>query len=395
MNANLAQYCLIRDGVIFLNHGSYGACPRPVFEQYQRWQLTLEQQPVEFVGRKFLDYLLVARTALAAELGTAPDNIVDVLNATEGLNIVIQSLDLKPGDEVLMSDHEYGALEKTWTYVARRTGARIVVAPIPLPLTSEAEFTSAILAGVTDRTKVLFLSHITSPTALRFPIESAVAFARQRGIYTVIDGAHTPGHIPVDLDRLGADFYSGNCHKWLMTPKGSGFLYVRPELQRLINPLVISHGWTEDAAQPGARGAYGGTPFLDGLQMRGTRDPAAWLSVPAALKFREEHDWQSVAGWCQSLARETARRLVAVTGFPLLAGDAFCAPQMVAIQVPDTDPEVLKNYLLDRHTIEVPVFNWDGRSILRFSVQYYNTEAHMDALVDAVASYLREQRKAS
>jgi isopenicillin-N epimerase len=180
-----------------------------------------------------------------------------------------------------------------------------------------------------------------------------------------------------------------------MTPKGSGFLYVRPELQRLINPLVISHGWTEDAAQPGARGAYGGTPFLDGLQMRGTRDPSAWLSVPAALKFREEHDWPSVAGWCQSLARETARRLVAVTGFPLLAADAFLAPQMVAIQLPDTDPEVLKSYLLDRHTIEVPVFNWDGRSILRFSVQYYNTEAHMNALVDAVASYLREQRKAS
>lgn len=395
MNSNLAKYRLIRDGVVFLNHGSYGACPRPVFEAYQQWQLTLEQQPVEFIGRRFMDYLQVSRTALAAELGTDPDNIVDVLNATEGLNIVIQSLDLKPGDEVLMSDHEYGALEKTWTYVARRTGARIVVAPISLPLTSEAEFTNAILAGIGDRTKVLFLSHITSPTALRFPIEQAVAYARQRGIYTVIDGAHTPGHIPVNLDRLGADFYSGNCHKWLMTPKGSGFLYVRPALQTLINPLVISHGWTEDAHEPDATGGYGGTPFLDGLQMRGTRDPAAWLSVPAALAFRDEHDWPTVADWCRSLARETAQRLVAVTGFPLLGADAFLAPQMIAIQVPDTDPEVLKSYLLDRHAIEVPVFNWGGRSILRFSVQYYNTEAHMDALVAAVASYLREQRKAS
>jgi isopenicillin-N epimerase len=175
LNTDLAQYCLIRDGVIFLNHGSYGACPRPVFEQYQRWQLALEQQPVEFIGRKFLDYLLAARTALAAELGTDPDNIVDVLNATEGLNIVIQSLDLKPGDEVLMSDHEYGALEKTWTYVARRTGARIVVAPIPLPLTHEAEFTSRRPCAFPSRTPWRLRASAASIPSSMAPIRRVIS----------------------------------------------------------------------------------------------------------------------------------------------------------------------------------------------------------------------------
>ena len=391
MTGNLSKFSLIRDGVIFLNHGSYGACPRPVFEAYQRWQLALERQPVEFFGRQLMDHLRSSREALAREMGTHPDNIVDVTNATEGLNIVAQSLDLKPGDEVLMSDHEYGALEKTWNYVARRTGAVVKVARVPLPLVSEASFTDAILAEITEKTRVLFLSHITSPTALLFPIGQVVAHARARGIYTVIDGAHVPGHIPVSLDQLGADFYSGNCHKWLMTPKGSAFLYVRPELQRLINPLVISHGWTANSKRPEVRGANGNSAFLEELQMRGTRDPAAWLSVPDALRFRSENNWDTVAAWCRDMAREAAVRLAEATGKPLLSSSEFCAPQMVAIETPDVDADVLKAYLLDEHSIELPTFKWNDRSILRFSVQYYNSEEHLDALVRAVDRFFKKR----
>ena len=311
MPTNLSQQFLLDPDVVFLNHGSFGACPRPVFEDYQRWQLKLERQPVAFLDsrRELAKNLRVAREALAAELHTDAENVAQVSNATTGLNIVIQSLDLKPGDEILTTNHEYNALEKTWTYVARKTGAKIVVAEIKLPLTSAAAFNDALVANMTERTRVLFLSHITSATALVFPIEAPIAEARRRGIFSVIDGAHAPGHIPLDLEALGADFYAGNCHKWLMSPKGSAFVYARPEHQRMIDPLVISHGWTADNKEAGVRGPFGASVFVDEIEMQGTRDPAPWLAVPAALAFRREHDWAKVSADCNRLAQDTAARL--------------------------------------------------------------------------------------
>jgi len=389
VSTNLARQFLLRDDVVFLNHGSFGACPRPVFETYQRWQLELERQPVAFLGRDLSERMRAPRVALSAFLGTQPDNLVGLVNATEGLNIVAQSLDLKPGDEILTTDHEYSALEKTWAYVCRRTGAKVVTVKVPMPLVSEAAFTEAITAGFTDRTRVLFLSHITSPTALVFPIERPIAEARKRGIFTVIDGAHTPGHLPLNLDAMGVDFYAGNCHKWLMTPKGSAFLYVRPELQGLINPLVISHGWTAGSKEPGAKGAFGNSPFIDELEMQGTRDPAAWLTVPAALDFRREHGWDMVAADCRALAQETAQRLSERTGLAALSSPEFCAPQMVAMPVPHIeDPADFHRQLLDRYSIEIPVFNWQDHSIVRLSVQGYNSRAQMDVLIDALTTML-------
>lgn len=388
MSSNLARQFLLRDDVVFLNHGSFGACPRPVFERYQAWQLELERQPVAFLGRDLGERMRAPRVALSAFLGTGPDNIVGLVNATEGLNIVAQSLDLKPGDEILTTDHEYAALEKTWAYMARRTGAKIVTIRVPMPLVSEEAFTEAVVAGMTDRTRVLFLSHITSPTALVFPIARPIAEARKRGIYSVIDGAHTPGQLPLDLDALDVDFYSGNCHKWLMTPKGSAFLYVRPELQGMINPLVISHGWTADSKQPGSRGAFGNSPFIDELEMQGTRDPAAWLTVPAALDFRTEHDWTSVAADCRLLAQETALRLSELTGLAPLSSPEFCAPQMVAMPVPETDMLELGKTLLARYGIEIPSFKWQDHCIIRLSVQGYNSKPQMDILINAVTELL-------
>lgn len=387
---NLDAFFLLRPDVTFLNHGSFGACPRPVFEEYQRWQLQLESQPVAFLdpARGLSGWMRNARVAMAASLGTSADNIVGLTNATYALNIVAQSLDLKPGDEILTTDHEYAALEKTWAYVCRNTGAVIKTVAVPLPLTDEAQFTGAILAGFTDKTRVLFLSHITSATALVFPIERAVAEARKRGIYTVIDGAHTPGHIPLNLDALDADFYAGNCHKWIMAPKGSAFLHVRPALQAMINPLVISHGWTEDAKLPGTKGVFGNTPFIDGLEMQGTRDPSAWLTVPAALQFRADHDWDKVAKACQRLAQDTAARVRAFTGLPALSTATFCAPQMVSMPVPRCDPAQLKTRLYDDYQIEIPCFDWQDHTIVRVSVQGYNTETQMDHLVTALTEIL-------
>ncbi len=391
MSSNLAQQFLLDPDVVFLNHGSFGACPRPVFEDYQRWQLKLERQPVEFLDsrRGLKANLQAAREALAAELHTAPDNIAQVSNATTGLNIVIQSLQLKPGDEILTTNHEYNALEKTWVYVARKTGAKIVVRDVALPLTSAEQFHDAVAAGFTERTRVLFLSHITSPTALLFPIESLVAEARRRGVFSVIDGAHTPGHIPLDLEAIGADFYSGNCHKWLMSPKGSAFVYARPEWQSMIDPLVISHGWTADNKEPGVRGPFGNSAFVDEIEMQGTRDPSAWLAVPAALKFRQENDWWGVSAECTRLARETAERLRELTGLPALSSPEFCAPQMIAMPIPPCDPQAIHDALISKYGIEIPVFEWQGRHIVRLSCQGYNTGAHMDVLIGALSELLQ------
>jgi isopenicillin-N epimerase len=388
LSENLARQFLLREDVVFLNHGSFGACPRPVFEAYQNWQLELERQPVEFLGRAITEHMRSARTALAAELGTMAENIVGLTNATMGLNIVAQSLELQPGDQILTTDHEYSALEKTWAYVARRTGAEIVVVSVPMPLMTEAQFTDTIIAGMTDRTRVLFLSHITSPTALLFPIERAIAEARRRGIWSVIDGAHTPGHIPLQLDALGADFYSGNCHKWMMAPKGSAFLHARPEVQGLLNPLVISHGWTAQSKEPGVKGAFGNSPFVDEIEVQGTRDPAPWLTVSAALNYRRDNDWPAIQAHCQALAQDTARRLGELTGLPPLSAPQFCAPQMVAIPLPECDTDQLKLDLIDKFNIEIPVFKWQDRCIARLSVQGYNSKGQMDLLLTALQSLL-------
>jgi len=387
MAIGLKEPFLLDPEVVFLNHGSFGACPKPVFSRYQAWQLRLERQPVAFLDpdRGYAAWMADTRAALAALTGAQPDDIAGFANATSALNAVIRSLPLKPGDEIMTTDHEYAALEKTWAFVTARTGARVVVAEVPMPLDDAETFTAALTARMTDRTRVLFLSHITSPTALRFPIEQAVAEAKARGIWTVIDGAHTPGHIPLDLEALGADFYAGNCHKWLLTPKGAGFLHARPEHQAMLNPLVISHGWMPDRTAPGP---FGGTAFIDSMEFQGTRDPSAWLSVPEAIAFREDHDWPAIAASCSALAQETADRLVARTGLTPLSSPDFRAPQMVSMPVPSCDPMWLKNQLYDRYRIEIPVMNWKEHTIVRLSVQCYNTPNEMEILLDALAEIL-------
>lgn len=383
----LAAQFLLDPAVTFLNHGSFGACPRPVFAAYQEWQLRLERQPVAFLDslRGYAAFLRTAREALAAEVGAEADDLVGVMNATVGLNIAIQSLPLEPGDEVLTTDHEYGALDKTWDFVCARSGATIRRATVPMPHFSAAAFTDALRASITDRTRVLFLSHITSPTALLFPIGAIVAEARARGILTVIDGAHVPGHLPLDLAALDADVYSGNCHKWLMAPKGSAFLHVRRDLQPLIDPLVISHGWSADQVEPGP---FGNTAFVDRLEMQGTRDPSAFLAVPDAIAFRAAHGWDDVAARCRDLAQETAARVAALTGLAPLSSPELCAPQMVAMPVPRTDPLALQRALMAEAGIEIPCFDWQDHTIVRLSVQGYNTPADMDLLVRTLGSVL-------
>ena len=376
-NERLRDLFLLRPGAIFLNHGSFGACPRPVFEAYQSWQLELERQPVEFLGRRFTDLMRQARESLAAFVGADADELVYVPNATTGLNIVARSLPLREGDEVLATDHEYGALDRTWRFICRKRGARYVRQPVPLPVESAEQIVQAIWAGVTPRTRVLFVSHITSPTAIIFPAAELVRRAREAGLITVVDGAHAPGQIPLDLYALGADFYSGNCHKWMMSAKGSAFLYARREVQHLVEPLVVSWGWESDKPGP--------SRFVDEQEWQGTRDIAAYLSVPAAIQFMAEHDWPRVQRECHELVRYARERAAELTGLlPVTPDSPDWFAQMAALPIPPCDLDALKRRLDDEFHIEVPTVEWNGKHFLRISIQGYNTQADVDALVDAL-----------
>ena len=334
---------LLDPDVVFLNHGSYGACPVPVFERYQELQLELERNPVEFLARRFDELTTEARAALAAFVGARADDLVFVPNATAGLNAVIRSLRLAPGDEVLTTRHEYGAVTRTWEFA----GATLVYAE-----------PDELAAALGPRTKTVSVSHITSPTALVLPVGEICAAAREVGVLSVVDGAHAPGQLPLDLARLGADIYAGNCHKWLSAPKGAGFLWARPEHQDWIDPLVVSWGYDEGFAR------------RHGWQ--GTRDPAAALAVPAAIAAHKSFDLER----CRRLAASFHDRLPPVGPRP--------APQMWASEVDTNDPEGLQRRLFDEHRIEVVVREWEGRSLLRVSIAPYNDEADVERLLEAL-----------
>lgn len=387
--SELRELFLLRPDVVFLNHGSFGACPRPVFEAYQQWQLELERQPVEFLGRRFGGLLREAREALAAVVGARADDLVYVPNATTGLNAVARSLRLAPGDEVLTTNHEYGALDRTWRFVCARRGATYVNRPLPLPISSADEVIEQLWAGVTERTRVLFLSHITSPTALILPVQELVRRARAVGIITIVDGAHVPGQIPLDLEALGADFYAGNCHKWLNSPKGSAFLYARKEVQPLVEPLVVSWGWQPESSTLLSLDSNGSSPFVLQHEWQGTRDIAAYLSVPAAIEFEAVHDWPRVRQECHELARYARQALGELTGLEQICPDSpEWYAQMATIPLPSCDAEELKRRLYDEYRVEVPIIEWNSRQFIRVSVQGYNTREDVEALVEALAALL-------
>ncbi|MCC6628704.1 MAG: aminotransferase class V-fold PLP-dependent enzyme [Chloroflexi bacterium] len=375
---------LLEPGLHFLNHGSFGAVPRPVFDEYQRLQREVEAQPVRFIGREADDRLAEARGVLATYLHCPADDLLFVPNTTAGLNMVIRGLSLQPGDEILGTDHEYGALDATWNYVCERTGARYLRHPIPVPVETSDTIVDAFWAGVTPRTRVIFLSHITSPTALTLPVAAICRRARQAGILTIIDGAHVPGHLPLDLAALDADAYAGNCHKWLCAPRGSAFLWVRPGLQPSVAPMTVSHGW-----RPGAS-------YQECHTWQGTRDLCAFLTVPAAIAFQRDHDWDAARARCHELARQARRRVADLTGLPPLSPDSTAwFGQMVTLPLPPVDLGRLKQRLYDEHQVEAPIINWGGRHAIRLSFQGYNDAADLDAAVQGLAALLPQLRAES
>jgi isopenicillin-N epimerase len=288
----------------FLNHGSYGATPRAVLEAQQTWRLQLEHEPVRFMVERLEPALDAARATLGRFVGAAPDDLAFITNATTGVNTVLRSLRFEPGDELLTTDHEYNAVRNALDYVAAQWDARVVVATVPFPIASPAEAVAAVLAAVTPRTRLAVLDHVTSATGLLLPVAELVAGLTERGVDTLIDGAHAPGMVELEVARLGATYYTGNLHKWACAPKGSAFLWVRPDRQPGIRPLVISHGANSLRQDR--------SPFRLEFDWLGTADPSAWLAVPAAIDFGAsliDGGWPALRARNRALALE-ARGLV-------------------------------------------------------------------------------------
>jgi isopenicillin-N epimerase len=355
---------LLDPDVVYLNHGGYGACPVAVFDEYQRWQRELEREPTDFLARRLGTWFwgetgssLIddARASLASFLGARSQDLVFVPNATSGLNAVIRSLRIRPEEEILTTKHEYGAIVRTLSFIR----ANVVLCE-----------PDEIVSQIGLRTRAVLMSHITSPTALRLPVEEVCEAARNAGVFSIVDGAHAPGQIPLDVDAVGADVYAGNCHKWLCAPKGSGFLWARPEHQGWIEPLVISWGYHEEA------------DFGERHGWQGTNDPAAYLTVPKAIEVHEAFDLAaSLALADHAEARLRTLKLERLPGEPSLLMRAVQLPRRV-------DPQKLWRRLYEEHRVEVPVYDWWERPLLRVSIGPYNDEEDVEHLVTTLATLL-------
>jgi isopenicillin-N epimerase len=360
--------------VVFLNHGSFGAAPRRVLDYQAEIRRRLELNPVGFLKRELPDLMEEARACLGDYLGAEQAGLGLLPNATTGINAVARSLRLEPGDEIVLTDHEYGAMRLLWDEVAARSGARVVVVVQPVPYEDSLDVVEAFAAALTDRTRVVFFSHVTSLSAIVLPAAELCALAREAGAVSVVDGAHAPGQLDLDLDAIGADCYAGNAHKWLCAPKGSAFLYAGEAAREWVGADIVSWGWSWDGAEA----------FRGRFSWRGTSDPSALLSIPEAIRFQQEHDWPEVRRRCRALAEETAGRLVAEAGAVELASRPLQAPQMVSVSLADTDPDELERMLWERHRIELPVDRLNDLVVARLSVQAYTTAADCDALVSAI-----------
>lgn len=360
-----------------MNHGSFGACPKPIFEDYQKWQLALERDSVQFFVHDGSIQLQKSKAALAEYVNCDPDDMVMTMNPSYSINIIAKSLNLNPGDEVLATNHEYGALDSTWNYYCKKSQAKYVRQEIPIPLTSKEEFIEEFWKGYTKNTKAIFISHITSTTAIIFPVKEICERAKELGLITIVDGAHVPAHIPLDLTELKADIYTGACHKWMLTPKGCSFLYASREIQDQFDPLLIS--WGFEAETPGK------SKFLDYHQLQGTRDYSAFLTIPAALKYLKENDWESVSAKCKQDILTNYQPLCDIFGTnPIVPITSEFLGQICSIPVPINDPLELKNILYNNYKIEIPVFNLREHVFLRLSAQAYVDQDDIDYLMHSL-----------
>lgn len=381
----LSQFWLLDPTLVFLNHGSFGACPIAVLQTQQQWRDRLERQPLQFLGCDIEPLLDQARQALATFVGAKASDLVFVPNATTGVNAVLRSLQFQPGDQLLTTNHEYNACRNALNYVADREGLDVVVAEIPWPIAEPSQVIDAILTQITPKTRLVLVDHVTSQTGLVLPLAPLLADLRQRGIEVLVDGAHAPGMLPLNLQELGATYYTGNCHKWLCAPKGAAFLYVQADRQAQIRPLTISHGANADRPER--------SRFHLEFDWMGTADPTAYLTVPTAI------DWLAnllPGGWSAIMQQNQARAIAARQ----LLTDALqveppCPDTMIGslavVPLPAGDGRSLHDRLLSHYHIEVPIIPWQGGRLLRISAQIYNTLAQYDYLARSLLACLEQE----
>jgi isopenicillin-N epimerase len=365
---------MIRKDITFLNFGSFGATPKSVFEDYQRWQQLLEEEPVQFITVDGYDYVKTSRKALADYINCDERELVFVTNPTYAINLLAKSLRLNPGDEILTTNLEYGAMDRTWEYYCEQSGAKYIKQAISLPLSSKETFIAEFFEGLSKRTRVVFISQITSSTGLIFPVHEVCAEAKRRGLITIVDGAHVPGHISLDLKELQADFYTGACHKWLMAPKGCSFFFAREEFHDRLDPLIISWGYRSDNP--------GDSRFFDYHQFNGTRDFSAFLTVPACLKFRMDHNWDEQIALCKEIVLKYVPIFANALGtHPLAPADQQFYGQLCSTPIRTPDTAKLQRLLFEKYKIEIPVMTHGDNKFIRFSYQPFNTESELDHLL--------------
>ncbi|MBI2826753.1 MAG: aminotransferase class V-fold PLP-dependent enzyme [Planctomycetia bacterium] len=366
-------------GVTFLNHGSFGAPPRPVLEARRQLLDRLNADPMHFFFREMQPMMAAARARIGQFLNANADDLVFVENATVGMNAVARGVRLAPGDEVLATDHEYGAVLRIWQRTCDRAGARLVVAPLACPVQNAAEWVDALFAEASPRTRLVVVSHVTSPTAVVLPVAAICAQARARGIPVCIDGPHALVTVPLDLAALDCDYYTASCHKWLLAPVGAGFLYVHRRAQATIEPPIVSWGRT-----------IGQEPsWRDEFNWSGTRDVTPCLSVPAGIDFLEAVGIESFRRRTHWLARQARDMITALTGrAPLVPDDPAWYGSMISLPLPPGEAAPLQDALWERFKIEVPIFEWQGRRLVRVSCQLYTGTADIERLRDALASLL-------
>jgi isopenicillin-N epimerase len=381
---SLKEHFLLRPDIHFLNFGSFGATPKPIFEKYQDWQRILEAEPVQFIAFDGYQYLADSRAVLAKFLNCADkDDLVYVTNPSFAINMIAKSFPLEAGDEILTTDIEYGACDRTWEYYCKKKGATYRKQKINLPIVDKAQFIEDFFKGCNEKTKAIFISHITSATGLILPAEEICAIAKAKGLITIVDGAHAPAHIPLDLSKIQADFYTGACHKWMMAPKGCSFLYATKSVQPICDPMIVS--WGYQAAKPSH------SNFLDYHQMIGTRDFSAFLTVATCIEFMEQHNWKAVGQKCHEMVLEHAPRFFTLfNSKPICPLNSEWIGQMISIPLLTPDPEKLQRSLFLDYKIEVPIMRQGNDVYLRYSINAFNTVDDLDALYNALAEIQKQ-----
>ena len=381
---------LLDPAVANLNTGSFGPLPRIVFDQVTKLRQRLAEEPMDFLVRQAPPLLWEARERLARYLGGDAYRLAFTVNVTAAINAVAAGLRLAAPGEILLSDHEYGAMHWCWERAAIRQGLTLRTFALPLLAGDPPEIVDAARAAFSDRTRVLFFSHVLSPTGLVLPARALCAEAKRRGIITVIDGAHAPAMVPVELEKIGCDYYGGNCHKWLLAPTGSGFLYSGPGSEERLQPLAVSWGWHYDRSHADERDEFGSTPRLRAYEFEGVRDPCPWLTVPAAIDFQDGIGRERIAARIGELVVYLRKRLTGLKGLtPATPAHPEMHGAMTAFRLPkNVDGKALWRALWEQYRIEAPVVDRLEGSLLRVSTHFYNSEGEIDRLATALAALL-------